>query len=210
MTSAAKEAVEAADGAETPKLDSPALYINRELSQLEFNRRVLDLAKSADVPLLERLRFLCIAGSILDEFFEIRVAGLKQQQETRRDPARPGQPLAVGAAAAHRPGGSRSGGRAVPHPQRRAVSAPRCAGHPLSQARAVARRSERRTPMARGLLPSRARTHPHAHRPRPGASVPEDSQQEPHLHRDLGGQGRLRAQQRHGRGAGAAFAAAGR
>ncbi len=60
-------------------LSNPELYINRELSLLEFNRRVLAQAKDEDVPLLERLRFLCIASSVLDEFFEIRVAGLKQQ-----------------------------------------------------------------------------------------------------------------------------------
>ena len=62
-------------------LSSPDLYINRELSLLEFNQRVLALARDAHVPLLERMRFLCIASSNLDEFFEIRVAGLKQLEE---------------------------------------------------------------------------------------------------------------------------------
>ncbi|TDJ34957.1 MAG: polyphosphate kinase 1 [Gammaproteobacteria bacterium] len=61
-------------------LSNPELYINRELSFLEFNRRVLAQAKDDGIPLLERLRFLCIACSVLDEFFEIRVAGLKQQE----------------------------------------------------------------------------------------------------------------------------------
>lgn len=60
-------------------LKQPDLYINRELSHLEFNWRVLLQSEDESVPLLERLRFLCIASTILDEFFEIRVAGFKQK-----------------------------------------------------------------------------------------------------------------------------------
>ena len=65
------------------RLDSPELYLNPHLSLLAFQRRVLEEAKDPATPLLERVKFLSILGSNMDEFFMVRVAGLWQQIETR-------------------------------------------------------------------------------------------------------------------------------
>src|ERR1700687_831008 len=62
-----------------PALDDPVLYFNREQSWLQFNRRVLEEAQDPQVPLLERLKFLAIFSSNLDEFFMVRVGGIQQK-----------------------------------------------------------------------------------------------------------------------------------
>ena len=64
-------------------LTSPALYINRELSLLEFQRRVLEEAWDESKLLLERIKFLAIFGSNMDEFFMVRVSGIRKQVEAR-------------------------------------------------------------------------------------------------------------------------------
>src|ERR1700728_3205103 len=70
-------------------LDSPEYYLNRDTSWLAFNERVLEEAEDAGNPLLERLKFLAISASNLDEFFEIRVAAMVQQIEDGYNEAGP-------------------------------------------------------------------------------------------------------------------------
>src|SRR6266849_2723074 len=72
----------AATSLPTIDLQSPEIFTNRELSWLEFNQRVLDQALADYHPLLERVKFLGIAGSNLDEFFMVRVATLLKQQRS--------------------------------------------------------------------------------------------------------------------------------
>ncbi len=74
---------------DTINLRNPDHFINRELSALEFTRRVLHQATDTSIPLLERLKFLCIVSTHLDEFFEIRVSGLMQRAEIGGGPTGP-------------------------------------------------------------------------------------------------------------------------
>jgi len=73
--------ISTAQDATEDNLDAPELYFNRELSLLAFTRRVMALARDEHIPLLERLRFLCISCTNIDEFFEVRVASIRQRMQ---------------------------------------------------------------------------------------------------------------------------------
>lgn len=88
-------------GGETDRLRDPALYFNRELSQLDFNFRVLAQAQDPGMPLLERLRYLCISCTNLDEFFEIRAGTLRHAQDLGLAPGADGLPPAAVLARIH-------------------------------------------------------------------------------------------------------------
>ena len=79
-----KSAPETAPAVESQPVDlsDPQLYLNREMSLLAFQRRVLGEAKDDSIPLLDRVKFLAIVGSNIDEFFMVRVAGIEQQVES--------------------------------------------------------------------------------------------------------------------------------
>src|SRR5215213_9951136 len=81
MQSAVSQTTSATQTVAAPNFQDPALYYNRELSWVQFNERVLELAEDTSIPLLERVKFCAIYSSNLDEFFMVRVAGLHDQIE---------------------------------------------------------------------------------------------------------------------------------
>src|SRR5271165_2866889 len=84
-TAASSATIVDGDGRPAVDLRDPSLYVNRELSWLDFNDRVLQLAEDDSLPLMERLKFLAIFVTNLDEFFMIRVAGVHDQVDARID-----------------------------------------------------------------------------------------------------------------------------
>src|SRR6476661_10214197 len=84
-TAAVERAAEPANTQAAPDLEDPSLYFNREVSWLDFNDRVLQLAEDSSVPLLERVKFCAIWESNLDEFYMVRVANLHDQLEAGMD-----------------------------------------------------------------------------------------------------------------------------
>ncbi len=186
-------------------LRDPALYLNRELSQLDFNFRVLAQAQDPQVPLLERLRFLCISCTNLDEFFEIR-AGTRAPRAwisaCRRPPT----------AWRRRPCSTRIHDRAAELVARAVRLLERGAAPGAGRgrrARAAARAwNAAADALAARLLPRRDHAGAVAAGPGSGASVPEDPQQVAQHRGRAEGQGCVRPRRPPGHRARAALAAA--
>ena len=105
---------------DTANLSLPEYYINRELSRLAFNVRVLHQSKDISVPLLERLKFLCICSTNQDELFEIRVANMQQRLEVSSAPFGPDNMTPAQVLKQISNSDARTRHRAIPDTQRRA------------------------------------------------------------------------------------------
>ncbi len=103
---------------EVQEVSRPDNFINWQLSQLEFNARVLAQAVDPHTPILERLKFLCIFSTNMDEFYEIRVAGLKHQAASLSTELGPEHLTPQEILVLHCPPGPCLGGRTVPHLER--------------------------------------------------------------------------------------------
>ncbi len=152
-----------------PTSPIPALYINRELSWLDFNARVLALARDPEMPLLERCKFLAIFSSNLDEFFMVRVAAVQDALEAGRLPSTPDQlprDEVLDRVAERVRELTAEQSRIWSEEIRPALAADRHRG------RALHRAHRRRAPAHRRPVRPRGLPGPHAARRRPGAAVP--------------------------------------
>ena len=173
-------------------LSDPGLYVNREISQLRFFYRVLEEAEDQRVPLLERIKFLAILGSILSEFFMVRVAGLKQQVAAGVTSRSPDGLTPQRAAGGDPADGSGAHGRLaclLPPCPPPAARTRECAS---STTRILDRRAEGQGAV---VLPEQRLSHPYSSGLRPFPTVPVHLQHESQSRRHSarrGGEGEVR------------------